>query len=287
MIRLALPVCLLLVLLPVASTALPPATAGEEPTLSKPEKVVLALLGMVGSEEPARVARARRLMALQPAAARLRPLSLALACEPASLRIYAAGALARLEDERATRPLLARVLRERDDAVRRAIVVALRDRGSPDAVHVLGKALWSRYAPTRHRAAEALGALGDELGLGYLVRRWEGRSGDFARVYITQVHQVSFVQDFDVEVASTSFIADPLIGVAQQGFAQPVKIHATEQVITTHDRVAWRGALKALAGRDLGSRVGAWRRHWDANREHLLRERARRIKLGPCVKRGS
>jgi hypothetical protein len=276
--RFTLPVCLLLAaLVLIAPTAPPPAAADAQPALSKAEKVVLALLGMVGSEEPAKVARGRRLMALQPETAKLRPLSLALTCEPASLRVYAAGQLARLEDGRAVRPLLARVLREREDRVRRSLVAALRERASPDAVHVLGKALGSRYAPTRCRAAEALGLLGDELGLGYLVRKWEGRSGDFPRVYFTQVHQVSFVQDFDVEVASTSFIADPLLGVAQQGFSHPVKIIGTEQVITTRERAAWRGALKALAGRDLGPRVEAWRRHWDANRDRLLRERAARL----------
>lgn len=273
MTRLALPVCLVL----AVCSALPAATAGERPALTRDERVVLALLGMVGSGEPERVARARRLLAVQADRHKLRPLSLALGCEPASLRIFAAGALARLEDERAARPLLVRVLREEVPEVREAITTSLRERASPHSVHVLGKALWSRSASTRTRAAEALGRLGDELGLAYLVQRWSAHSGDFPRVYITQVEQVSYVQDFDVEVAATSFIADPLLGVAQQGFSHAVKVVGTEQVVTTREHAAWHRALVALARRDAGRSAAAWRRWWEANRERLLEQRAKRL----------
>ncbi|MHC4731371.1 MAG: hypothetical protein ACYS6Z_12400, partial [Planctomycetota bacterium] len=36
-------------------------------------------------------------------------------------------------------------------------------------------------------------------------------------------NQISFVQDFDVEVAQTSFIADPVIGVIQDGLSLDVR----------------------------------------------------------------
>ena len=43
------------------------------------------------------------------------------------------------------------------------------------------------------------------------------------RANITVVNQISFVQDFDVEVAQTSFIADPVIGVIQDGLSLDVR----------------------------------------------------------------
>jgi len=43
------------------------------------------------------------------------------------------------------------------------------------------------------------------------------------RANITVVTQISFVQDFDVEVAQTAFIADPVIGVIQDGLSLDVR----------------------------------------------------------------
>ena len=43
------------------------------------------------------------------------------------------------------------------------------------------------------------------------------------RANLTVVNQISFVQDFDVEVAQTSFIADPVIGVIQDGLTLDVR----------------------------------------------------------------
>jgi general secretion pathway protein D len=43
------------------------------------------------------------------------------------------------------------------------------------------------------------------------------------RANLTVVNQISFVQDFDVEVAQTAFIADPVIGVIQDGLTLDVR----------------------------------------------------------------
>jgi general secretion pathway protein D len=43
------------------------------------------------------------------------------------------------------------------------------------------------------------------------------------RANISVVAQISFIQDFDVEVAQTSFIADPVIGVIQEGLVLDVR----------------------------------------------------------------
>ena len=38
---------------------------------------------------------------------------------------------------------------------------------------------------------------------------------DTQRANITLINQLSFIEDFDVEVAQTAFIADPIVGVIQ------------------------------------------------------------------------
>ena len=43
------------------------------------------------------------------------------------------------------------------------------------------------------------------------------------RAYLSAVRQVSYVQDFDVEVAQTQFISDPVIGVIQDGLVLDVR----------------------------------------------------------------
>lgn len=174
---------------------------GAQAPLRQGERVVLACLGMIGSEKPEQVAKAERLLAMQDDKDLLRPLAQALSCNPPSLRIYAAGRLAKLDDARAVRPLLHKVVREGQRDVRVAMVAALRRMGARDAVHVLGRALWSRDVRIARNAAEALGGLGDTQAYPYLIKRWSARSGNFPTSYFAQMQQNQYLQDFDVEVA--------------------------------------------------------------------------------------
>jgi hypothetical protein len=240
------------------------------------EMRVLHLLAKIASEDEETVTAAMRQMALEERRFKLAPLAQALRCKPASLRIYAAQELARLGDTLAAPALLKRAIYDDDAKVREQVVLALKSFDLPSTVHPLGRALWSRSEDVRVHAAEALGTLGDEMGAGYLTRKWEGRSGNFPRVYFSQVRQISYIQDFDVEVAQTSFIADPIVGVIQEGVVQAVKIHATEQSFTYKERMAVKGALQKLVGEDLGDKVGAWSRFWKDNGSRLMDERRAR-----------
>ena len=242
------------------------------------EDRVLAYLGMIASRVPEKEAKGKRLMAVEDDKYKLAPLAKALRCEPAELRVYAAHELARMADPLSVPALLKRAIYEKEQDVRVAVVEALREIGAPSTVHPLGRALDSRFREVRVRAAEALGLLGDELAYPYLIKKWEGRSGDFTRVYFSQARQVSYIQDFDVEVAQTSFIADPIVGVLSEGVVQDVKILATEQTFTIYERPAFNGALAQLAGTDLGKEVGAWRAFWLENKDRLLDEREQRYR---------
>jgi len=238
------------------------------------EARVLRLLAMVASENEERVREARRLMAVEENRFKLAPLAKALRCKPASLRAYAAEELGRIDDPLAVPALLKRAIYDDDETVRVAVVDALREIDEPSTVHPLGRALDSKSVEVRIRAAEALGRLGDELAAPYVIKKWTARSGDFPRVYFAQVKQISYIQDFDVEVAQTSFIADPVVGVLQEGVVQAMKILATETTITTVERVAYQDALGSLSGQELGSDVRAWTRWWNENEEQLLEQRA-------------
>ena len=227
------------------------------------EAKVWACLAAVASDDAARVRRGRRQLATLPAAHQLAPLARALRCEPSRLRVFAAESLARLGDPLAVPALLKRAVDDPEEQVRRAAADALRTIDAPGTLHPLARALWSSDSTVRVRAAEALGHIGDVAAAPYVVARWEKRSGAFARAYFTQIDQFSYIQDFDVEVASTSFIADPLVGVLQQGVVQDVRIHATEQITTKVEQVAYANALRRLSGLDHGHDVQAWRRWVD------------------------
>ncbi len=243
------------------------------------EARVLRLLAGVASGDETRAAAARRQMLAEEARYKLAPLAQALRSKPTALRLYAAETLARLRDPLGVPALLKRTVEDPEESVRTAAALALKEIGSPSTIEPLVRALDSRYSDVRVRAAEAIGYLGDELGYPAVIMRWEGRSGDFPRVYFSQTKQISYIQDFDVEVAQTSFIADPIVGVLQEGVVNAVKVLATEQSFT-FERAAYHRSLARLAGTDLGEHVGEWRAWWEKNKDRLLEERAARLRKG-------
>lgn len=80
------------------------------------------------------------------------------------------------------------------------------------------------------------------------------------RANLTVVNQISFVQDFDVEVAQTSFIADPVIGVVQDGLTLDVRptVSNDRQYITMELRPTVAQLRKPIATFQtlLGAAVG-------------------------------
>lgn len=237
------------------------------------EDRVRAELAKIATQDPVLVPQARRALGGLPDAHKLAPLAQSLRCEPPALRVYAAQELGRLGDPLAVPALLKRVIDDPDATVRAAVGAALKEIGEPSTLAPLARALGSRYADTRVRAAEAIAMLGDQAGLGLVIGRWEARSGNFPNVYFSTVKQISYIQDFDVEVAQTSFIADPIVGVLQEGVVQSVRVLATEQTFTTVERTGYQDAATKLAGVDLGDDVKAWTAFWAEHKERLLAER--------------
>ena len=224
------------------------------------------------SQDPDLVLRAVRALGGMEARFKLAPLAEALRCEPPALRVFAAEELARLDDPLAAPALLKRAIYDPDAKARAAMALALKQLALPGTVAPLARALASQHSDTRVRAAQALGLLGDQAAMGVVIARWEARSGNFPNVYLAQVKQISYIQDFDVEVAQTSFIADPIVGVLQEGVVQSFRILATEQTFYTVERLAYHDALQNLAGTDMGDNAKAWSGFWREHKDRLLRE---------------
>lgn len=131
------------------------------------------------------------------------------------------------------------------------------------ATDYLAAALGHRSPEVRVRTAEALAALGSLRALAPLVAagpaaaRADAANGTAPRAHVAFVEQQSYLRDFDVEVASSSFIANPQVGILQSGAVLDVTVLGM-QVETVRVTLAYRRALRRLAGSDPGADVRAW-----------------------------
>jgi hypothetical protein len=217
-----------------------------------------------GGEREARLAR--EALSGVPDRAKAGPFAYALRARSRDVRLFAAGELGRIRDRRTLKALVHRALRDPEADVRAACVDAAKAVGDPELLAPFARAFLSVESPeVRAAAAEAIGRTGDVRGIAYLVYAIEGHGGG-PRSHIYTATQLSFVQDFDVEVAQTAFIADPQIGVLQEGAVLDVKVASTEWYSTRVERVAIGGALRRLSGVDHGWDAAAWRRWMAENR---------------------
>src|SRR5262249_19232917 len=194
---------------------------------------------------------------------KLEPLAWALRSKSTDLRKYAAGELGRLGDRRGLRPLVWRALHDPDESVRLASVAAAKQIGDPNLLAPFVAALWSDNAQVRMNAAQDVAETQIPIGVRYLVYRFEAHGGSSQRVYYTNIRQVSFIQDFDVEVAQTAFIADPIVGTIQDGIVLDVQVVATSDVGEFVEREVVYKALRKMTGAtDVENKPGAWAAWW-------------------------
>lgn len=141
--------------------------------------------------------------------------------------------------------------------VRREAVRALAATKDTKFAEMYAHQLAGPEAVVRIRAARALGELGMEEGVRPLVAAMARADGGPWPVHnnISVTRQMAYVKDYDVEVAQTAFIADPVVDVIQDGAvldAGVIDIEFQKQV--------YAGALRQITGRDLGPDVRAWMR---------------------------
>jgi len=202
---------------------------------------------------------------------KVEPLAYGLRYPAENVRVFAAKELARIGDRRALKPLIHRSLVDPSATVRETALSAVKSFDDPNLLAPYVKAMWSEDQPIRINAAKAVGEMGDVTGIEYLVYRLRAHGGGLTRSHIYLAQQLSFIQDFDVEVAQTAFIADPIVGVLQEGRVLDVRVLATERVADLVERRVIRSSLKKLAGVDKGDDPAAWAAWWKENKKNLVK----------------
>jgi hypothetical protein len=206
---------------------------------------------------------------------RLRPLSIAARIKYKDVRLRAVDGLGRLDDKDALPALYKRAIFDTDDDVRDAAVAAIKATSAEGKPGPFVRALNSPFDRVRVAAVKALGNLGDQRAVGPLVSRYQVVGGSGQSVYISQTNQISFIQDFDVEVAQTSFIADPVIGVIQDGIVLNFRALAHSGFVDVYEGGAYAEALTKLTGKELGNDAKAWLEWYRNEQREARREKAR------------
>jgi len=221
------------------------------------------LLKAYGSSKPAERKFAADALAGVEDKYKLEPFAWGLRSGNAAVRTYSAKELGRIGDRRGLRPLLWRAMHDPDAGVRSAAVAAAKSIGDANLLAPFVSAMWSSNGQVRTNAASGVAELGDSLAVRYLVYRFEAHGGGAPRCHYTTVSQLSFIQDFDVEVAQTAFIADPIVGVIQDGIVLDVQVVATSAEGYIFEREVVHNSLRMLTGAtDVRNETGAWAAWW-------------------------
>ena len=169
-------------------------------------------------QQAARLALARTDDAVVLAAARAM-----LFDKDAKVRIASARTLGRLGDESALRALIFSGARDADAAVRREAVLAAQSFGHDDTAIPFVRALDSKNLRIAANAAEALALLGDQRVAPFVIKRMRSH-GSSTRNTVSFINQVSYVRDYDVEIAQASNIANPDVATIQEGVVLDVRV---------------------------------------------------------------
>ena len=196
-------------------------------------------------------------------AVKLEPMAYALRAKSEAVRLLAAQELGRLKDRRALRPLVRRAIVDPSADVRAASVDAAKAIGDSNLLTPFARAMDSDDPTVRANAAEAIGRLGDLRGVRVLIWRLEAHGGTNQRVFSSFGTQLTYIQDFDVEVAQTAFIADPQVGVLQEGIVLDAQIHSVDRTMTWAEKESIYGGLYRMTGAtDVKREPAAWLQWW-------------------------
>lgn len=195
-----------------------------------------------------------------------------------SRRAFAAYALRRLGDRGTLGALARHAVLDGAVDVRDAAILALRDAEDPRACSAVVYALANPDAAVRANATEALGRMGYVQAVVPLMQPMlraaaapsNGGSPGPARANLYVGLETAYVQDFDVQIAQGSSIADPVVRSLTTGVVFDVGVGGVSSVpVTTEIRNTAR-ALTRLTGARVPPEPAAWKRWWDENRERFV-----------------
>lgn len=243
--------------LPLALPPLPDAEAEFEPYFA-----ACARLSAAGQEVGVRrLAAAPQIPGLRAALAR------ELVARTNGRRAFATLALRRMFAGAEVEALLGRAVLDSSAEVRTGAALALRAVENPVVIEPALRAVGSKHAEVRKNAIEALGTMEyreavEPLFLHLVALQSGGGRLGAPRVHIFNGRQRAYVQDYDVEVAQGSAIADPMINVLIEGSVLDVAVIGVTEYQLASERAAVRGALTQLTGANPGETTVAWQNWW-------------------------
>ena len=241
--------------------------AAREKDASDEELRAAKLLESLGDRTPAvRKYAAESLAGLDPALAR-RLYLVGARHRNADVRAASAAGLGVPGDEGVGPTLHQPAVKDGDPSVRAAAGTALHAVGVPEIERPLVRALWSENAVVSINAADALGAFGSKATVETLIRRVSWAAGPSNRANLQVLNQVSYISDYDVEIAQLSQIGDPIISQLREGVILDAKVLGASGTDVEIERRAFARALERITGKAFGTDTAAWAKWWTAEGE--------------------
>ena len=230
------------------------------------------LVALISPDERTRHYAAEAL-ATMPKEALFRPMVAALQGGAVAARVAAVEGLCdRIGTEEAIAAVIRTSVMDQDESVRNVAVSHLAALESPDTIYPYLRALGSSYPAVRTNAAHAIGNLGDIRGVETIVKRLNMVAGGGSRVNFQSLKQISYIRDFDVEIAQLSQVGDPVVGIVREGVILDVRVYKVERDMTVIEKRALTGALRKLTGESIGDDTKAWTSWWNENKAKLRGE---------------
>jgi hypothetical protein len=246
-------------------------------------KEIQALAGVARRFGPAgQEAAAQQISRLEPNAQLQSALLQELVSKDAKRRGFAALSLRRAAPGLHAQALLQRAVLDRSSEVRDSAALSLAAFKNPQLVVPVLNAMNSKSSTVRLNASATLGSMGYKAAVAPLIARLSklstlkagGDGGGGFGGHFFAGKQVAYIQDFDVEVAAGSSIADPVINVLTEGVVLDVKIHSVTERGVARERSSIYQSLAKLTGASPGRTTKNWMSWWDKNKLAYLPKEA-------------
>lgn len=247
---------------------------------SDPATKAKRLLEIAGTATSAEISgKAVDALRAMPAAQRLGPTRDALAKgKPSAVRALAAAELGALGEKKTSSDLLTALRKDRAETVRMAALSSLKTLVThEELLRTLVSRLDDEDAVARMRAEEALGkvaARDDKIDGHYVVQilvtvitsTWGGGP----RSNVLFANQMSYIADYDVEIASDAVIADPIVATVTDGVVLDGKVIRIDETRIIYERRVVSQALANVTGEPLPEDPKKWLAWWEQNRSDFI-----------------
>lgn len=181
----------------------------------------------------------------------------------AANREKAARFLGAHEEDSAVLSLVRSAVADRSEQVRKAAVEALDQIDRPKTATLFLKPLEHPKHEVRANAIQALGMLQQNDATNVLVKTLTAVYGGGPRVHIFVGNRLSYIKDYDVEVADQVAVGDPEVGYVTDGVVLDVKVLRIVEYITVRETHLIAQALEKRTGEKFGPNPQKWIAWWN------------------------